>query len=149
MNELVNISELLGNTQQSHINSQSPEPHDSLMQDSPLDLPTDSLEPDSEEALDQFDPASNMRRIPSSNTIDQCQDFYPEAARVYGEGHTFMDVFDADKFADKRKENLHYPFASKQDWEMGSWLLQSGLSMTAIDQFLHLQLASYISYRLL
>ena len=53
-----------------------------------------------------------------------------------------MDVFNADKFADKRKENLHYPFASKQDWEMGSWLLQSGLSMT-------LQLASYISYRLL
>lgn len=87
MNELVNISELLGNTQQSHINSQSPEPHDSLMQDSPLDLPTNSLEPDCEEALDQFDPMSNMRRIPSSKTIDQYQDFYPEAAHVYGEGH--------------------------------------------------------------
>jgi hypothetical protein len=146
MTDLVNISELLGNAQQSPVHSQSPEPQDSLMQDSPLDLPTDSLEPDSEEALDRPDPVGNMGHIPP---IDQHRNFHPEAARVYGTGHTFMNVFDADKYADKRKENLYYPFASKQDWEMGAWLLRSGLSMPAIDQFLRLQLVSYISHRLL
>jgi hypothetical protein len=121
------------------------------MQDSSLDLPTDGQEPDSEEVLDQLDPASNMCRIriPPLNAINQCRDFYPEAAHVYGTGHKFMDVFDADKYANERKENLYYPFASKQDWEMGAWLLRSGLSMPAIDQFLRLQLVSYISHRLL
>jgi len=29
-------------------------------------------------------------------------------------------------------KNLYYPFASKQDWEMASWLLRSGLSMAAV-----------------
>ena len=58
-----------------------------------------------------------------------------------------MDVFDADEYANQQKQNLYYPFALKQDWEMGLWLLRSGLSMAAIDQFLHLQLASYILHR--
>src|SRR5882762_4127009 len=62
-------------------------------------------------------------------------------------GHTFMDVFDADPHADKRVENLYYPFASKQDWEMASWLLRSGLSMAAVDRFLRLELVSCILYR--
>jgi hypothetical protein len=145
MNDLVKISDLIGDAQQSHVHhSQSPELRDSPMQDL---LPTDNLVADSEEVLDQLDPTSNISCIPPPDAIDQRRDLYPEAARVYGKGHTFMDVFDADEYANQRKENLYYPFASKQDWEMGSWLLQSGLSMAAIDQFLRLQLASYILHR--
>ena len=145
MNDLVKISDLI---EQSHVHhSQSPELQDSPMQDLLLELPIDDLEADFEEVLDQLDPTSNICCIPPPDAIDQHRDFYPEAAHVYGKGHTFMDVYDADKYTDKRKENLYYPFASKQDWEMGSWLLQSGLSMAAIDQFLHLQLVSLISHR--
>ena len=39
---------------------------------------------------------------------------------------------------------LDYPFASKQEWEMVSYLLKSDLSMTALDEFLNLQLVSLI-----
>ena len=51
-----------------------------------------------------------------------------------------MDQFDTDTFNAQRKVNLYYPFASRQDWELGSWLLRSGLSLVAIDKFLSLEL---------
>ncbi|KAG2737085.1 hypothetical protein P692DRAFT_201684677, partial [Suillus brevipes Sb2] len=50
--------------------------------------------------------------------------------------------FDADEFAECRKENLFYPFASKEEWEIGDFLLRSPLSMAAIDVFLKLPLVS-------
>jgi hypothetical protein len=53
-----------------------------------------------------------------------------------------MDRFDLDQYAEERKSNLFYPFASKQDWDVGYWLLSSGLSMAAIDEFLSLELVS-------
>jgi len=69
-------------------------------------------------------------------------DYYPDAANVHGRGSTFMDLFDSDVYAMERETNLYYPFASKQDWEVGSWLLRSGLSMAKIDQFLSLELVN-------
>ena len=45
-----------------------------------------------------------------------------------------------DQFAEHRKINMYYPFASRQDWEVGSLLLRSGLSMAGIDSFLSLEL---------
>lgn len=51
-----------------------------------------------------------------------------------------MDEFLSDKYGSLRNQNLFYPFASQADWQIGSWLLRSGLSMTAIDSFLSLDL---------
>ncbi|KAG1848322.1 hypothetical protein DFJ58DRAFT_842964 [Suillus subalutaceus] len=66
---------------------------------------------------------------------------YEGAGMCYSEdGLTFLDVFDADEYAEYRKENLFYPFASKEEWEIGDFLLRSPLSMAAIDVFLKLPL---------
>jgi hypothetical protein len=62
------------------------------------------------------------------------------AAEIFGRGESFTDVFNNDKYADRRDDNLYYPFASKPDWEMASFLLRSTLSMAAIDEFLSLEL---------
>ncbi|KIJ17506.1 hypothetical protein PAXINDRAFT_72536 [Paxillus involutus ATCC 200175] len=62
-----------------------------------------------------------------------------------------MEAFDADQFADIRnQENLYYPFADRRDWEVGSFLLTSSLSMKAIDKFLSLDLIKSLplSFRL-
>jgi len=67
-------------------------------------------------------------------------EYFLDAARVYDGGFIFMDQFDADLFSTLRKTNFYYPFASWQDWELGSWLLRSGLSLVAIDKFLSLEL---------
>ncbi|KIK45260.1 hypothetical protein CY34DRAFT_22595 [Suillus luteus UH-Slu-Lm8-n1] len=66
---------------------------------------------------------------------------YEGAGMCYSEdGQTFLDLFDADEFAEYRNENLFYPFTSKEEWEIADFLLHSPLSMAAIDMFLKLPL---------
>ncbi|KAG1743269.1 uncharacterized protein EDB91DRAFT_1081208 [Suillus paluster] len=61
---------------------------------------------------------------------------YKSARMCYSkDGLTFLDLFNADKFAECRK-------ASKEEWEIGDFLLCSPLSMAAIDVFLKLPLVS-------
>ena len=67
---------------------------------------------------------------------------HPGAAQTFGRGATFMDVFDADPHAPKRKHHPYYPFASRAEWELASFLLRSDLSMNAINKFLKLELVS-------
>ncbi|KAH9171632.1 hypothetical protein EDB89DRAFT_2070565 [Lactarius sanguifluus] len=65
---------------------------------------------------------------------------YVGAAREYGRGTTFLQSFDHDQYAQERKKNIFYPFASRAEWEMAAFLLRSGLSMASIDSFLSLEL---------
>ncbi|KAG9316144.1 hypothetical protein JVU11DRAFT_3827 [Chiua virens] len=67
-------------------------------------------------------------------------EYHPNTPQVFPGGKTFMDEFFSDKYGPLRQENLHYPFASWEDWQLGSWLLRSGLSMAVIDKFLWLDL---------
>ena len=67
-------------------------------------------------------------------------EFYPGASKTFGSGPTFMDNFNKDQFSKERQVHSHYPFASKDEWHMGSFLLRSGLSMAALDQFFKLKL---------
>lgn len=71
------------------------------------------------------------------------------AARVYGQTKTFMDRFNDDKYSGLRATNPYYPFAGKNDWELGSFLLSSGLSMRKIDSFLQLKMVSLRTSRLI
>ncbi|KAG1887977.1 uncharacterized protein F5891DRAFT_987934 [Suillus fuscotomentosus] len=56
------------------------------------------------------------------------------------DGSTFLDLFDADEYAECRVDNLYYPFTSKEEWEVADYLLHSSLSMAAIDEFLKLSM---------
>lgn len=72
---------------------------------------------------------------------ESLEEKYEGAGACYSEnGLTFLDVFDADEFAEYRKDNLFYPFASKEEWEVADFLLRSSLSMAAIDEFLKLRM---------
>jgi hypothetical protein len=67
---------------------------------------------------------------------------FPGAGDTYGSGSTFMDGFKSDKYAGHRCQNIYYPFQTKSEWGLASWLLRSSLSMRAIDDFLKLELVS-------
>ena len=71
---------------------------------------------------------------------DSFIEWYPGASTNYGCGHTFMDMFNADRFSSKCQNNLFYSFVSKAEWEFASWLTNSGLSMSAIDKCLSLDI---------
>ncbi|KAG2130957.1 uncharacterized protein EDB93DRAFT_1243199 [Suillus bovinus] len=70
---------------------------------------------------------------------------FRNAAKVYRCGQTFQDRFNMDPYTAYRKDNLYYPFASRQDWELSSFLLCSSLSMATIDEFLGLEIVKAIS----
>lgn len=71
-------------------------------------------------------------------------ELFDGAAETYGAGTTFMDDFDQDQYAQQRSHNLYYPFASREEWELASFLLRSNLSMASIDKFLSLALVSLL-----
>jgi len=68
---------------------------------------------------------------------------YEDAAQSYGCGATFMDTFDTDPYASEHINNLYYLFASKDEWELASFLLCSDLSMASIAELLSLTLVSF------
>ena len=92
--------------------------------------------------------ASSLPASTSQNPEDSRNPFninkHPTSSSVYGCGETFMDRCDKDKFTERRKGNIYYPFASRDEWELASFLLRSPLSMAAVDHFLKLELVSYI-----
>ena len=65
---------------------------------------------------------------------------FPGAGHVYGRGNGYMGTFHEDTHAPERTSNPYYPFLSKGEWEIASFLSKSGLSMKHIDEFLSLSL---------
>lgn len=96
------------------------------------DMPHD----DQPQYLDSQDPSDSGAVHPENVEV------FAGASQSFPHGSTFMDQFFSDEYSELRKENIYYPFASQQDWEITSWLLRSPLSMVAIDTFLSLKLVS-------
>lgn len=71
---------------------------------------------------------------------------FPGAGATKGRGQSFMDGFDADQFADQRQSNPFYPFAKESEWQTSSWLLRSGISTRAIDEFFTLPIVSSVLF---
>ncbi|ETW77121.1 hypothetical protein HETIRDRAFT_429464 [Heterobasidion irregulare TC 32-1] len=87
---------------------------------------------------DKYPEVSSCPDTARTNPLLLAEDLFPGAGKTYGQAPTFMDTFDADIHAEKRVDNIFYPFANKDDWEMASFLLQSGLSVAKTDEFLSL-----------
>ena len=75
---------------------------------------------------------------------EQFVEMYKGSAECFAGGKTFMDEFMADQYAEQRRENLYFPWASQSEWAFASWLLRSRLSMAAIDSLLALDLVRTI-----
>ncbi|KAG1724567.1 uncharacterized protein EDB91DRAFT_1255159 [Suillus paluster] len=89
-----------------------------------------------EDSMDTNLDGSLTGNLPPTN-----EEWYEGAARCYSqEGITFLDLFDTDKHAEYRKENLFYPFTSREEWEVADFLLCSALGMAAINTFLQLSM---------
>ncbi len=72
------------------------------------------------------------------------------AGNPFGDGHTILDnIRKNDTFASERKENIYYPFASRLDWEVASWLSRLNVSMELTNEFFDLEFVSSISITLM
>ncbi|KAF5321441.1 hypothetical protein D9619_000085 [Psilocybe cf. subviscida] len=80
----------------------------------------------------------HFQPLPASCSLEII--YHPSAAEMYGQGTTFLDAFNQDKFAEYRKTNIYYPFASKMESELGIFLIRSSMSMAEINSFLKLDM---------
>ena len=149
--EVVQIAEALSHHPQPSgaQSSRAYQPEDQPGMDQPMDQSSDSPPPEPpmvvEDATATIDSKLNTTPPPCASPFSA--EFYPGASTIYDTGPTFMDNFDKDQYSKERRECLYYPFATKDEWQMASFLLRSGLSMAAMDQFFKLELVSDLTYR--
>jgi hypothetical protein len=111
----------------------------------------DHLSPSSDDETDTTQPAQEPMDVdpPFIKSFDGTSpdggpfvEKYEGAAKEDGVGVTFMSEFNCDQYAAECVENIYYPFASRDEWELAAFLLQSDLSMRSINSFLSLKLVS-------
>jgi len=133
----------------------SPQPSPSLQDWAPYSGSDSIHDQDQDQDLLSVDPLSEHMDVDQGNDErDQRPNSprppfrvnYPRASQTYGKGASFMDLFDQDSHALERRSQLYYPFASKNEWEIASFLLRSNLSMKSIDNFLKLQMVGFFSF---
>lgn len=140
--ELVTISDTLANFRARPRGDQTP-PSSSHRE--PSESSSSSNDPNSP-PLSPMDVDDQSNRAPSNTTCTNSTlpspyiEVHPAAGKVLGHGRTFMDDFKADAYAEERTELPYYPFTSRDEWELASFLLRSSLSMKSIDAFLSLNM---------
>lgn len=108
--------------------------------------PVDDMDTVDDAGWSNFDGPTGQPTTNPSSQPSFVKELYQGAALVYGTGQTFIDGFNADRNYEHRAEHPYYPFASRHEWELAFFLLQSGLSMAKIDHFLKLNLVCTYYY---
>ncbi len=96
--------------------------------------PTDRGETNGETSA-PLESASHLPPTTPSVQPSRVIDEHPNAGYAFGSGQTILDQIREDP---QRQENMFHPFRDSDDFEMGAWLIQSGISMAEIDNFLKL-----------
>jgi hypothetical protein len=78
--------------------------------------------------------------LPASPPTGHVREEFPGVGQYSMPGKTFMEQFDKDPHFSKRSDNVYYPFASCEDWQLGYFLLSSRMSVALINEFLCLDL---------
>ena len=66
------------------------------------------------------------------------EEIFKNAGKGYGQQETLFKALHK-KQLEKGQGNVYYPFSCYQDFELGVWLQESGLSQTQIDKYLKLE----------
>ncbi|KAJ6545132.1 hypothetical protein B0H10DRAFT_1969908 [Mycena sp. CBHHK59/15] len=84
-----------------------------------------------------YGPEMNLEEE-SFDTQKAYREEFTGAAQVQPGGDTFKAVFECDQYAEQRKLNMYYPFASRDEWELVSFIVRSNMTLAATDEFLKL-----------
>lgn len=114
----------------------------------------DVLPEDSEPERDMQDKRARVEEVvdedaePSGIPKDPyAQYLHPLAGARYGEGKIPFEEYLAERKAAglEDESNPWAPFKDEEEWELGRWLLTSGLSQEGIDRYLKLKIVSHLS----
>lgn len=91
-------------------------------------------------------PGGDLRRtgLPESAQVF----FHPRVMVDKPGGKNLLQEIDSDlRLKQFRRIRPYYPFASKAEWELGSWLCNGSLSQNDIDSFLKLDYVRPLYFR--
>jgi len=70
-------------------------------------------------------------------------EYFEGAARTFGKGRDVLTrMVDADLYKEERRVNSYYPFSSKAEWDVASWLASGDIPLTKQDTFFDLDYVS-------
>jgi hypothetical protein len=67
---------------------------------------------------------------------------FPSAGHIFANPGSFMENFHTDQFSEEHSQNPFYPFSSRGEWQLVSFLSWVELSMRFINEFLSLDFIS-------
>ncbi|KAJ7130254.1 hypothetical protein C8R44DRAFT_872081 [Mycena epipterygia] len=101
----------------------------------------DSVYEDMADWVDEEDISMDVHGPSSEDVPKSCLEEFPNAAWLVEEnGQSYMQKFYSDEHADKCADNLYYPFATSDEWQLASFLNRSSLSVAETDEFLRSQM---------
>jgi hypothetical protein len=68
------------------------------------------------------------------------EEHYPEAGRMHRMKRPHFRAVLNKKL--QKSGNIYHPFTNQQEWELGKWMHESGISMSKMDEFFKLQYVS-------
>lgn len=120
----------------------APEPEDDLYvtdDEDDEDMPMEEYDEDM--PMEEYDDEDTSMDIDEPDAFKSCREEYPGAAEITDEaGESFQGKISSDEHAEKRADNIYYPFATSAEWQLASFLSQSSLSVAETDEFLRLEL---------
>jgi len=77
--------------------------------------------------------------IPHISPVGLRKEYHPHSSESHLGGRNLLQSIDeTDNYREERAKNIHYPFASRSEWQLANWLAGASLSQSDITSFLRL-----------
>lgn len=93
-----------------------------------------------------FEPPTAADVPPAVSLAGLEKHYHPNRSNSLAGGQNWLQQMDQDQYAQFRQNfDVHYPFASEDEWKLAHWLTSSGLPQSQINSFLKLDYVSNMS----
>ena len=96
--------------------------------------------------LPVFEPPTAADVPPDVSLVGLEKHYHPNRSGSLAVGQNWLQLMDQDRYAQFRQDfDVHYSFASEDEWKLAHWLTSSGLPQSQINNFLKLDHLSNMS----
>lgn len=109
------------------------------MEESWLPLPPDGAYNAAQAPVTQAPSTTNHDIPPDSSLGGLSKQYHPKMLFRSAGGENLLQRIRRDPYGQYRQDNIYYPFASRGEWQLAQWLINSSLTQAQTDSFLKLE----------